>query len=89
MEALYDMLQQENESMKRQVTKLTSKLRILSTKNEETDDCLGTTIRKQGRFVVRKWLECDQCYQRFSSHKEMEMSTCNYHPMLPVPQGEL
>ncbi|GFR87121.1 hypothetical protein ElyMa_002485600 [Elysia marginata] len=85
MEAMYDIIKRENESTKRQMAKLTSKLRILSEENEYLDKSLGTTIHKQGRFVVRKYLECDRCYQGFSSQEEMEKSTCRYHPKHAVP----
>ncbi|RUS76391.1 hypothetical protein EGW08_015842 [Elysia chlorotica] len=89
IEALYDIIQRENESMARQMAKLSSKLRILSMQNEDLDQYLGTTIRKQGRFEIRKWLECDQCYRGFSSHEEMKRSVCHFHPMQAVPYDDM
>lgn len=85
MEAMFDIIKREKESLQRQNAKLKSKLRILSQENEYLDQSLGTTISKQGRFEVRKWVECEKCCQRFSSKEELEESDCYYHPKQTVP----
>ncbi|GFO03197.1 hypothetical protein PoB_002970200 [Plakobranchus ocellatus] len=87
VEAFYDMVLRENNSMKRKMAKLTSKLRIMSAEAIQDADIVdGVTVHKQGRFLIHKGLECEQCSQTFSSHAEMEASTCDYHPKQAVPQ---